>query len=298
MINEIDDNDIFPTEKESSITGKQQEYDTSDDDESFIHKLDVGDDEIPNVEQTRLRKILRKYIKTSSRSSVDLGKTNIVRHKIEIVGDKHKRSPTRPLTPPQRKEMKKHLQEMEDAGIIRPSTSEYAAPVVLVKKKDNSTRFCVDYRLLNKVTRFNSYPLPKINDVINNLHGACIFSTLDMRSGYFQVEMDPADVHKTAFTTPYGLCEFTRMPQGMSGSASTFQRAMDILLANLQYESVIVYLDDVIVFATDYDQHLSRLEEVLKRLRDANLRLSPKKCHFKITSTILGSHYHTRQNKT
>ena len=161
MINEIDDDDIFPTEKESSITGKQQEYDTSDDDESFIHKLDVGDDEIPNVEQTRLRKLLRKYIKTFSRSSVDLGKTNIVRHKIEIVGDKSKRSPTRPLTPPQRKETKKHLQEMEDAGIIRPSTSEYAAPVVLVKKKDNSTRFCVDYRLLNKVTRFNSYSLPK-----------------------------------------------------------------------------------------------------------------------------------------
>ena len=242
MINEIDDDDIFPPEKESSITGKQQEYDTSDDDESFIRKLDMGDDEIPNEEQARLRKLLRKYIKTFSRSSADLGKTSIVQHKIEIVGDKPKRSPTRPLTPPQRKEMKKHLQEMEDADIIRPSASEYAAPVVLLKKKDNSVRFCVDYRLLNKVTMFNSYPLPKINGVFNNLHGACIFSTLDMQIGYFQVEMDPADVHKTVFTTPYRLWEFMRMPQGMSGSESTVQRAMDILLANIQYESIMKFI--------------------------------------------------------
>jgi hypothetical protein len=194
------------------------------------------------------------------------------------------------MTPPMRQELKKNLQEMLDAGIIRPSTSEYASPVVLVKKRDGSWRFCLDFRLLNKVTKPITYPLPRINDAINCLSGATYFTTLDLRSGFFQVEMKESDIEKTAFSTVYGLYEFTRMPQGLSNSSSTFQRVMDCIMAGLQYECLIVYLDDLIVFGKTYDEHLGRLEEVMDRLKKANMKLSPKKCHFMKTKVSYLGH--------
>jgi hypothetical protein len=112
------------------------------------------------------------------------------------------------------------------------------------------------------------------------LSDAAYFTTLDLRSGFFQVEMKEDDIPKTAFSTVYGLYEFTRMPQGLCNSSATFQRVMDCLMANLQYETMIVYLDDLIIFGRNYDEHFKRLTEVLRRLKNANLKLSSKKCHF------------------
>ena len=185
---------------------------------------------------------------------------------------------------------KERLKQLLDkyADVFQPSTSEYSSPVVLVRKRDGSTRFCIDYRSINKVPRPTSYILPKITDTMNSLGGASIFSTLDMRSGYWQVGMKKEDVPKTAFSTMYGQYEWKRMPQGLSGSVATFQGLVGYVMAGLQYEILIVYSDDIIVFGKDYNEHLQRLE-VLKRLRNANLKLSPNKCHFMKTKvTYLG----------
>lgn len=163
-------------------------------------------------------------------------------------------------------------------GVVQSSTSPWAAPIVLVKKKDGTTRFCVDYRKLNNVTRKDAYPLPHIDETLDALSGAKVFSTLDLASGYWQVEMDAADCEKTAFATRHGLFEFQVMPFGLCNAPGTFQRLMEFVLAGLQWQTCLVYLDDVIVYGQEFDEHLERLREVFNRFRQAGLKLKPSKC--------------------
>ena len=136
---------------------------------------------------------------------------------------------------------------MLSKGIIQPSSSPWASPVVLVRKKDGSTRFCIDYRKVNAVTRKDAYPLPRVDDTLDTLAGAKWFTTLDLLSGYWQVEVEPSDKQKTAFCTPEGLYEFNVMPFGLCNAPATFQRLMDMVLAGIQWSSCLVYLDDIIV---------------------------------------------------
>ena len=169
---------------------------------------------------------------------------------------------------------------MLSQGIITASNSPWASPVVLVKKKDGSTRFCVDYRKLNWVTRKDSYPLPRIDDILDKLHGTAYFSTLDLMSGYWQCQLTPVAKEKTAFITFGGLYEFEVMPFGLSNAPSTFQRLMETTLRDLNWKSCLIYLDDVIVFSHTFEEYLYHLAQVFDRLREANLRLKPSKCSF------------------
>ena len=151
--------------------------------------------------------------------------------------------------------------------------------MVLVRKKDGGLRWCVDYRRLNEVTEKDAYPLPKIEECIDTLSGAKWFSTLDLQSGYWQVAMDLKDKAKTAFTTKYGLYEYNRMPFGLCNAPGTFQRAMELIMRGLQWKTVLIYLDDIIIVSATYAEHISRLREVLTRLRQHGLKLKPRKCH-------------------
>ena len=178
----------------------------------------------------------------------------------------------------QREEIKKLLKEMEKKKIIQPSKSPWASPVVLVKKKDGSMQFCVDYRKLNAVTRKDAYPLLRIDDTLQALSGSQWFSTLDLLSGYWQVGIAEEDKEKTAFTTQEGLFEFNVMPFGLCNAPATFQRLMDLTLAGMLWAECLVYLDDVIIFGRTFEEHLSNLRSVLKRLREANLKVKPSKC--------------------
>ena len=171
------------------------------------------------------------------------------------------------------------VDEMLKKGVIEDSVSPWSAPIVLVKKKDGSTRFCVDYRKLNDVTVKDPYPLPRIDDTLDALGGAKYFSTLDLCSGYHQLPMAPADTEKTAFSTPDGHYQFTVMPFGVCNGPSSFQRLMNVVLRGLIWRTCLVYLDDIIVFRSTFKEHVARLKEVFERLEDAGLRLKPSKCY-------------------
>lgn len=180
----------------------------------------------------------------------------------------------------QRKIIEEQIKEMLDDGVIESSNSPWASPVVLVKKKDNKWRFCVDYRQLNKIIKLDKYPLPRIDDLLSYLSGAKYFATLDLLSGYWQIPIHDKDKHKTAFITTNGLFQFNVLPFGLSTSGACFQRMIDQVLGNLKYNGVLVYLDDILVVGKTFDEFCINLEKVFHRLRIANLTLNPKKCTF------------------
>ncbi|CAF4462592.1 unnamed protein product, partial [Rotaria socialis] len=169
---------------------------------------------------------------------------------------------------------------MLDQEIISPSKSPWASPVILVPKKDGSLRFCVDYRKLNTVTIRDAYLLPRIDDTLDSLQQAKFLLTLDLRSGYWQVEMDKDSRQKTAFVTHKGLFEFNVMPFGLTNAPATFQRLMDIVLAGLKWQCCLVYIDDVVIFSPTFVQHMTDLEKVFQALQAANLTLKAAKCQF------------------
>jgi hypothetical protein len=149
-----------------------------------------------------------------------------------------------------------------------------------VKKKDGGIRFCVDYRKLNSVTEKDVYPLPRIDDTLDKLGKCKYFTTLDLASGYWQIELEEKDKPKTAFITPEGLFEFNVMPFGLTNAPATFQRTMNTILSGLTWLNCLVYLDDIIIFSHSFEQHIKNIEEVFERLCQAGLKLKLSKCHF------------------
>ena len=240
---------------------------------------DITDSVFGAKDQQRLKDLLYNYRDLFATELRDLGQTSLVQHTIETEGLPIKQRPYR-TSPENKQEIERQVKEMCDLGLVEPSLSPWASPVVLVKKKDGSMRFCVDYRKLNAVTKKDSFPLPLINDVLDSLHGTNYFTTLDMKSGYFQIQLDPATKEKTAFVTHNDLLHFKVLPFGLTNSPATFQRLMGHILRGLEYTCALIYIDDTIIFSKTVDEHLGHIEEVFKRLRDANLRLNPKKCKF------------------
>ena len=173
---------------------------------------------------------------------------------------------------------RKVFQEMEKIGICQKSSSPWSSPLHLVQKKDGSLRPCGDYRRLNMITEPDHYPLPNIADITSFLHGAKIFSTLDLLKGYFQVPMNPADIPKTAITTPFGTYTFNFSCFGLRNAGATFQRMMDDLLGDLPF--CVAYIDDILIFSSSPEEHLLHLRTVLQRLQDAGLVLRHDKCTF------------------
>ena len=169
---------------------------------------------------------------------------------------------------------------MLEQKIISVSCSPRSSRVVLVKKKDGTNRFCIDYRKLNAVTRKYSYPLPRIDDALDALSGSRYFSTLDLQSGYHQVAMHDDSKEDNAFITHSGLYQFNVLSFGLTNAPPNFQRLMCKVLHGLDWKIFLIYRDDIIIFSASYEEHLARLRLVFIRLRDANLKLKPSKCRF------------------
>ena len=167
---------------------------------------------------------------------------------------------------------------MLESGVIHPSNSSWASPVIMVCKKDGKLHFCVDFRQVNAATIKDAHPLPQI-DNLDTLHGACWFSTLDLKSGYWQVPIHKEDEPKTAFRTSNGqLYELNQVPLGLCSAPATFSSLMDGVLTSLNWETCLFYLDDIIAFSKTWEEHLECLEDVFQRLREAKLKIGANKC--------------------
>ena len=232
------------------------------------------------LQQQQLNELFKEYQDVFSQGEDDLGNTPLLEHAIETHGPPL-RQPYRRQNPAVRREEMTQVQQMLSSNVIRPSNSPWASPVVMVRKKDGSLRFCVDFRQLNAATVKDAHPLPRIDDLLDALHGAKWFSTLDLKSGYWQVPITEQDKAKTAFRTSSGqLFEFNQVPFGLCNAPATFSRLMDRVLAGLHWETCLFYLDDIIVFSSTWEEHLARLREVFERLRHAKLKLGAAKCTF------------------
>ena len=174
-------------------------------------------------------------------------------------------------------EVRAHLEQLAVSGIIRESHSPWTSDVVLVRKRDGSLRMCVDYRQLNKRTISDSYALPRAEELLDTLSGSKYFTVLDMKSGNHQVELLEEHKCRTAFTVgPLGFWEFNRLPFGLCNTPASYQRLMEQCLGDLNMKICCIYHDDLIIFSDTLEEHLERLHIVLKRLRECNLKLSPK----------------------
>ena len=252
-------------ESESSITHVQP----------VIQSLpeDLSDDQ-----KEEAPKFIEKHADLFSKSEFDIGRTPLVQHVIDTGHHRPFKQPLRRHPLSQLPIIDEHVEQMLSNDVIEPAASPWASNVVLVRRKDNSFRFCIDYRALNLRTCQDSYPLPRIDSCLDSLGGATLFSTLDLRSGYWQVPMQPESAEKTAFVTRKGVWKFKVMPFGLTNAPAVFQRLMDAVLAGLAWEVCLVYPDDVVVFSNTFERHIERLSLVFERLRKANLKLKPEKC--------------------
>ena len=251
--------------------------------------LDEYQSHITSTQKHMARVMLQAELETFAESKDDIGTTGVLSHGMRIVSSETSKLGPRQLPLSQYEVVKEDLARMKSLGVIEPSSSSWASPIVLVKKKDRSTMFCVDYRRVNNLTIKDSYPLPGIDDTINALRGSKWFSTLDLASGDWQVLMAPEDAEKTAFTTQFGLYQFKKMPFGLANAPATFERLMELVLSGLHWEICLIYLDDIIVFSETFEEHVTRLQLVLRQLKQAGLNVTPKKYHlFQFQVEFLG----------
>ena len=238
----------------------------------------IGD--LDHRERQRFADLLYNYQDVFAKSSDDLGCTDRVKHTINTGTANPIRQPPRRKPYGKRDVEAQEVQKMLDKSIIEPSNSPWSSPIVLVTKKDGTTRFCVDYRRLNEVTVKDAYPLPRVDDCFDALSGSKWFNCMDLCSGFWQIEMHENDKSKTAFSTSHGLYHFRVMPFGLVNAPSTFQRLMEDVLRGLQWKESLLYMDDIITPGKSVDECLVRLEHVFQRLRAACLKLKPSKCIF------------------
>ena len=293
------------------IAAAHEVGDIQEDDVTGLHDQAGWDDHPPatrawdalNIDETDLsasqvseaKLLVEQFRDVFAMSSGELGRTPVMQHRINTGNAPPIMQPPRRLPWEKREETRNLVEKMVDQGIVEPSTSPWSSPIVLVTKKDGTTRFCVDYRRLNAITVKDPFPLPRIDDTLDALGGAAYFSTLDLCSGYHQLPMDPKDQEKTAFSTPDGHYEFNVLPFGVCNGPSAFQRMMSLVLSGLQWKVCLTYIDDVIVFSKTFSEHLSNLREVFIRLRTAQLRLKPSKCFLFRSSVEFLGHIVTRE---
>lgn len=235
---------------------------------------------ITESEKFRLVNLLNKYSHCFASTLKELGCTNMAEMTIEVNSNRPIVYRPYRLSYKEREQVRDMVNDLLDAGIIRESVSEYASPIILVRKKDNKLRLCVDFRMLNSVTVKERYPMPNIEDEIARLSGQAYFVTLDLASGYYQVPISDQTRSFTSFVTPDGQYEFNRMPFGLANAPAVFQRMMNRILGSSRYSGATAYIDDVLIYGRSVDECLTRLEHVLQLLDNANLTLNLTKCEF------------------
>jgi len=238
----------------------------------------VTQDDLAPSHQCSLAALLRRHSDAFATGPMDLGYCSVLEHDIDTGDVEPIRQPPRrpPLSARQAEE--DILNEMLQTGVIEPSNSPWSSPVCMVRKKDGSNRYCVDYRRLNSVTIKDAFPVPNVKDALDSLRGAKYFATIDLLSGYWQLRMTQRARERSAFCTRRGLYQFIRMPFGLSNAPASFCRRMQIILHDLLYVCCICYLDDIIVFGETPEQLMENLDIVFTRLKEKGLKAKPSKC--------------------
>ena len=232
------------------------------------------------TEQLRIvKELLEQKGKVFASKNEAPGKALNVTHHIDTGNSAPVHQPKYRTSHQDRTTIASHIKDMLDKKIIEPSRSPWSSPIVLVPKKDGTIRFCVDYRKLNLVTKKDSYALPRIDEALALLNGNLYFSSLDCNAGYFQIPMEQSSKEKTAFITDQGLFQFNVMSFGLTNAPATFQRYMDAVLAGLKWNTLLVYIDDILVFSPTFEDHVRDVNNVLDRLLEANITLKPSKCN-------------------
>lgn len=271
----------------SSVNARSQEV---------IPRLRTG--HLNDEESCNLINLCSEYSDVFYVEGEQLSFTNQIKHSINTTDDNPVHSKTYRYPYIHREEVRNQVQSMLRQGIIRPSTSAWSAPIWVVPKKSDASgkvkwRLVIDFRKLNDKTVEDKYPIPNIVDILDKLGRCQYFTTLDLASGFYQVEMDPKDIHKTGFNVERGHYEFLRMPMGLKNSPSTFQRVMDNILQGV--ENTIVYLDDILVYSTSLQEHIVNLKKVFQRLRETNFKIQMDKSEFLKRETPYLGHIITRE---
>ena len=240
--------------------------------------LEALPDELSDEQRSAVEQLLSRYSDVFSKGEFDIGCTNLIQHRIDTADSRPVRQPLRRHPMAYLDAIDEYVEQLQQNDVIEPSCGPWCSNIVVVRKKDGRLRLCVDYRAVNAHTYQDSYPLPNIEATLDALSGSSYFCTLDLRSGYHNVTIAEEDRDKTQFITRRGTFRWKRMPFGLTSAPGTFQRLMDLVMCGLSYESVLVYLDDLIIMATSFEQLLERFEEVLRRLRAAKLKLNHRKC--------------------
>jgi len=246
--------------------------------QEILEKLKLSQ-ELPIDKGLKIKKLIIEF-KEIFKPKIE--KTNVIKHQIKLNKNVEPISqmPYTIKDPEKKKFLKKEISRMLKEGIIRKSMSPWSSPVVLVEKKDGTLRFCVDYRKVNKITKRDSHPLPRIDDLLETFRGANYFTTADLMSGFWQVEMIEEHKEITAFITNSGLFEFNIMPFGLKNAPALFQRLMNYVLQDYLDDFVAVYIDDIIIYSKTFEEHLEHLRKVFTKLKEANLMIKLSKCRF------------------
>lgn len=248
--------------------------------EKLREQLAVG--ELSEGEKQILLQLLCAQHHVFALTDSELGETSLVEHDIKVTDDVPVVTQPRRLPYALRSELERELVRLTSIGCIEPSDSPYSSGLVLVRKKDGGLRVCVDYRGLNKKTIPDRYPIPRIDDLIDTIgqQSGKFFTSLDLMKGYHQVKVSEQAKDKTAFVCHKGLFHYRRMPFGLTNAPATFQRLMNQLFEGEKWKFVHIYLDDILIVSSTFQEHVTHIEQVLKHLSEAGLRLKPTKCAF------------------
>ena len=270
--------DIVPKQHGLTIEAKNviETKDNSKDHTDFPH-VDLSRCETES-ERSKITELLKKHSDVFMKKGEELGCTRTIVHKIKTTDNVPVNQPYRRIPPHLVEEVRNHLNDLLRKGVIQESNSAYAAPIVLVRKRSGELRICNDYRKLNQKVAKDAFPLPRIEESLEAMGRAKVFSTLDLASAYNQVEVDPQDRPKTAITTPFGLFEQIRMPFGIANAPATFQRLMSHIFRDDILKILIVYLDDIVIYSENVEEHIRSLDTVFTKLKAHGLKLKGEKC--------------------
>lgn len=259
--------------------------------ENQIKTMNMSEDtDLTESQIQEIRNLLLSQKDVFARNPKRPERTTRVKHKINTGDHPPIKQRSYRQSPTEQEIIEKEVREMLANGVIRLSKSPWSSPVVLVKKKDGTIRFCVDFRKLNEITKKDVYPLPRIDETLNKLKGMKYFTALDLASGYWQVEIDEEDKEKTAFITAIGLFEFNVMPFGLCNAPATFQRMMDEVFQDMDWKAGEDYIDDIIIASENLEEHKQDISKVFQKLKSFGLSVKLSKCKFAKTKLVYLGH--------